>query len=130
MTTTPDVRLLTPEYAAPEQIRGEPPTTATDVYALGVLLFEMLTGRKPFPAIGRAGAAVGARDSRDRSAPAPSSVADGRERTRDLRGDLDRIVLMALGKEPERRYAIRRDNSATTSSAIWPGVRSWRDPTR
>ena len=102
-TTTPDVRLLTPEYAAPEQIRGEPPSTATDVYALGVLLFEMLTGCKPFPAAGRTVAAL-ERAILETAPPAPSSVADARRRARRLRGDLDRIVLMALRKEPERRY--------------------------
>ena len=102
--TTPEARLLTPEYAAPEQLRGEPPTTATDVYALGVLLFEMLTGAKPFPASGRSlsaleEAVVG------QPAPAPSSVVKTPAEQRHLRGDLDRIVLMALRKEPERRYA-------------------------
>ena len=101
--TTPDVRLLTPEYAAPEQIRGEAPSTATDVYALGVLLFEMLTGVKPFAAAGRTVAAL-ERAILETAPPAPSGVADAIIPVRRLRGDLDRIVLMALRKEPERRY--------------------------
>ena len=101
--TAPDVRLFTPDYAAPEQIRGEPPTTATDVHALGVLLFEMLTGARPFPS--RRGACLASRGAiLDTPAPAPSSVVQSRADARKLRGDLDRIVLMALRKEPGRRY--------------------------
>src|SRR5688500_2958129 len=100
--TTPEVRLLTPEYAAPEQIRGESPSTATDVYALGVLLFELLTGRKPFPAAGRTASEL-ERAVLDTPPPAPSSVVTSRAIARKLRGDLDRIVLMALRKEPDRR---------------------------
>ncbi|HKW49419.1 MAG TPA: serine/threonine-protein kinase [Gemmatimonadaceae bacterium] len=104
VATTPDVRLLTPEYAAPEQLRGEPPSTATDVYALGVLLFEVLTSQKPFSAAGRSVSAL-ERAIVETPAPAPSSVVHARTEWRRLRGDLDRIVLMALRKEPERRYA-------------------------
>ena len=100
--TTPDTRLLTPEYAAPEQLRGETVGTATDVYALGVLLFEMLTGVKPFPATGRTITEL-ERVILQTPAPAPSTVA-ARADARKIRGDLDRIVLMALRKEPERRY--------------------------
>ena len=103
-TTTPEARLLTPEYAAPEQLRGEAVTTATDVYALGVLLFEMLAGAKPFPSAGRSLSALEEAVVRQ-PAPAPSSVARSASERRRLRGDLDRIVLMALRKEPERRYA-------------------------
>ena len=102
--TTPEVRLFTPEYAAPEQLRGEPAGAATDVYALGVLLFELLTGQKPFPAAGRGTVAL-ERAILEIPAPAPSAVIGTRAAARAMRGDLDRIVLMALRKEPERRYA-------------------------
>ncbi|HET8622187.1 MAG TPA: serine/threonine-protein kinase, partial [Gemmatimonadales bacterium] len=115
--TRTDLRFMTPHYASPEQLRGEPVSTATDVYALGVLLFELLAGAWPYRprdrsipaleqaileqgpdrpsvAVNRADAAVGERRS--------TTVAALR---RQLRGDLDTIVLMALRKEPERRYA-------------------------
>jgi serine/threonine-protein kinase len=102
--TAPDVRFFTPDYAAPEQFRGEPPTTATDVYALGVLLFELLTGRKPF-ATANSSRALVQRALVEPPTPAPSSVASSRVEARRLRGDLDAIVLMAMRPEPERRYA-------------------------
>jgi serine/threonine-protein kinase len=102
--TAADVRLFTPSYAAPEQFRGEPPTTATDVYALGVLLFELLTGQKPFDAASNARSGV-ERAVLETPARAPSSVVAAKNEARRLRGDLDTIVLTALRKEPERRYA-------------------------
>ncbi|HKG93212.1 MAG TPA: serine/threonine-protein kinase [Gemmatimonadaceae bacterium] len=108
-------RLMTPAYASPEQVRGDSLTTASDVYALGLLLYELLTGQKahrittdaprvvyevvcereserPSAAVARDDAAAAARDTtRERLA-------------RRLRGDLDAIVAMALRKEPGRRY--------------------------
>ena len=96
---------LTPAYAAPEQLRREPTTTATDVYALGVLLYELLAGRRPYELAGATAAEaerlVTAHD------PAPMSRADGvpPARASRLRGDLDLIVQRAMAKEPERRYA-------------------------
>ncbi|HKO56515.1 MAG TPA: serine/threonine-protein kinase, partial [Thermoanaerobaculia bacterium] len=84
-------RLMTPDYASPEQLFGKPVTTATDVYSLGVLLFELLTGTRPFVGKARTG---------DSEVPRPSSVA----RVRGLRGDLDRILLMALEPDPLQRY--------------------------
>ena len=98
------LRLMTPEYAAPEQLRGEPVTTATDVYALGALLFELLTGRRLVQGADRSLSAL-ERLVLEGVPPLPSEAAVGQGWRRRLRGDLDRIVLMALRKEPERRYA-------------------------
>lgn len=101
-------RAFTPDYAAPEQIRGEAITTATDVYALGVVLYELLAGRRPYSLSGRNASLEQA--ILDTDPPAPSAaLASGNtittQRRRELRGDLDRIVLTALAKEPERRYS-------------------------
>jgi tetratricopeptide (TPR) repeat protein len=98
------IRLLTPEHAAPEQVLGAPSTTATDVYGLGVLLYQLLTGTRPHAAAGRSMLEL-ERDIVTATPPAPSSVTPRRPWTRLLRGDLDRIVLMALRKEADRRYA-------------------------
>lgn len=109
-------RILTPRYAAPEQIRGEPATTSSDVYALGLLLHELLTGTHPF------GTAIStANEMQDAilaGSPAlPSATASGMDAAvamlRDstprrlagrLRGDLDSIVLKAIQNDPEQRY--------------------------
>ncbi|NNF57574.1 MAG: protein kinase, partial [Rhodothermaceae bacterium] len=114
LLTGTEQRLHTPVYAAPEQIRGEPVTTATDVYALGVVLYELLTSHRPFHPQGRDRRALERAILKDKPT-APSAAVDqelGRLRRR-LRGDLDRIVLKALRKEPDRRYgsvgALARD---------------------
>jgi non-specific serine/threonine protein kinase/serine/threonine-protein kinase len=91
--------ILTPQYASPEQLLGEPVTTASDVYSLGVLLYEVLTGTRPYALPDDTSREM--RVSAIRSEPRrPSTVAANRQ----LRGDLDRIVLMALRREPDRRY--------------------------
>lgn len=125
--TRPELRVMTPEYASPEQVLGEPVTTASDVYALGVLLYELLAGHHPYPlsslsrgelehlicevepappsnAIGRS---EGGKREHSRLSLEALSQRRGvpHERLRRyLEGDLDNIVMMALRKEKERRY--------------------------
>jgi len=97
----PTAVMLTPEYSSPEQIRGEPITTATDVFALGILLYELITGEHPF----RRNSHLPHEFMRaicDDEPPAPSSVATSHRR--QLRGDLDAIALTALRKQPAWRY--------------------------
>ncbi len=93
---------MTPSYAAPEQLLGRPATTAADVYALGVVLYELLAGRRPYE-LGTLTAAQAEHVVCEETPPPPSAVASAHARA--LRGDLDTIVLKALAKEPERRYA-------------------------
>lgn len=114
------MRIMTPEYAAPEQITGASITTATDVYALGLLLHQLLTGRHPYLAGGedlsaiehavrttparRPSEAVTGGSASERDGFAAARRADPVRLRRRLTGDLDTIVLEALRKEPERRY--------------------------
>src|SRR5262245_39139783 len=93
-------RMMTPDYASPEQIRGERITTASDVYALGVVLYELLAGKKPYAVTGNTPGEL-LRVVCERDPEKPSVTANRRE----LRGDLDAIVGKAMRKEPERRYA-------------------------
>ncbi|MEY2577742.1 MAG: eukaryotic-like serine/threonine-protein kinase [Verrucomicrobiota bacterium] len=102
-------RIMTPEYASPEQVRGEEVTTATDIYSLGVVLYELLAGRRPYHINTRSPDEV-ARAITGKEPPRPSAaiVRGGKLKDRTqrlLRGDLDNIVLMAMRKEPARRYA-------------------------
>ena len=101
--TAPSRRLLTPDYASPEQVSGDPITTSSDVYALGVLFFELLTGTRPLRFASR-GAAEIARVVGSEAAPRPSVAAATPRIARELAGDLDTIVLAALEKDPARRY--------------------------
>ncbi|HST21710.1 MAG TPA: serine/threonine-protein kinase [Blastocatellia bacterium] len=129
LTTALTSRLMTPDYASPEQVRGRKITTATDIYSLGVVLYELLTGHRPYriesytqeeieriicretiekpsTAINRI---VTAHTGAQQTAITPELVSETREGQPDklrkrLAGDLDNIVLMAMRKEPERRY--------------------------
>jgi len=100
------LRVLTPEYASPEQIRGERPTVACDVYALGVILLQILTGRLPFEGAAgeRPASEAMLRRALEEEAPRASSLVEGGSPRRKLKGDLDNIVAKALRKEPEQRY--------------------------
>jgi non-specific serine/threonine protein kinase/serine/threonine-protein kinase len=96
------VRAMTPQAASPEQVRGEALTTASDVYSLGLLLYEMLAGKPPYSVPSGPPVEV-ARIVCEQAAPRPSVLAAPGD-ARDLRGDLDNILLKALEKEPARRY--------------------------
>jgi serine/threonine-protein kinase len=104
--TLTEQRILTPEYASPEQLRGEPLTTATDVYSLGVLLYRLLAGAHPYRADSTSAAAVIAAIYSQEPAQMSAAARGHRDAgwVRRLRGDLDTIAATALRKEPERRY--------------------------
>ncbi len=134
--TATAMRLMTPEYASPEQVQGAPTTPTTDVYSLGVLLYELLTGHRPYRLVNRAPHEIARVICEE--APAPPSIIitraedllpslyTGDESTtlkklystrgttlellrRELSGDLDNIVMQALRKEPEWRYQTAAD---------------------
>ena len=102
-STVTGMRLLTPEYASPEQIEGRHATTVSDVYALGVVLYELLTGQSPYRTRSRAPLDL-LEAVRTTDPERPSAVGGTEKLRRRLRGDLDTILLTALRKEPARRY--------------------------
>lgn len=103
MLTSASERLLTPQFAAPEQVLGHAIGVAADIYALGMLLYVLLADALPYD-LARLGPAEMQRLISETMPPPPSERCTDAARARALRGDLDRITLMALRKEPERRY--------------------------
>ncbi len=113
--TRTQMRMMTPEYASPEQVRGDPITTASDIYSLGVVLYELLAGRRPYRL--KSGASTEIEQAICEWEPERPSAAAARsdgpvtaeetpqKLSRRLCGDPDAIVLMALRKEPQRRYS-------------------------
>lgn len=116
------MRVMTPEYASPEQVRGETVSTATDVYSLGVVLYKLLTGSRPYDFPTRtpveiervvcdtaplrpSAKVLETRQPADREDNAAPAARPRPRRSRRLRGDVDVICLKALQKEPDRRYS-------------------------
>jgi non-specific serine/threonine protein kinase/serine/threonine-protein kinase len=108
-------RPLTPEWASPEQLRGDALTTASDVYSLGVLLCSMLTGERPHRWTGQSPSELARQIEDSGGGPVGGllrrSAAPGVER-RALRGDLERILARALAPEPDRRYGTAAELAA------------------
>jgi eukaryotic-like serine/threonine-protein kinase len=126
--THADVRVMTPDHASPEQVRGQAITTSSDVYVLGVLLYKLLAGTGPFfipsmrlseieRAICEKDPPLPSQSVSTAGSAAASGITDARSTTakrlrRILRGDLDNVVLMAMRKEPERRYSSAQQMSS------------------
>jgi eukaryotic-like serine/threonine-protein kinase len=129
-TGTLGMRLLTPEYASPEQVRGEPVTIASDIYSLGAVLYELLTGVRPhlFPKLTPQ---VVEQVVCEQEIAIPSSVAREQKLAARLRGDLDNIILHAMQKDPGRRYETVEQFSADvrrhlTDEPILARADTWR----
>jgi len=127
LVTRMEWRAMTPDYASPEQVLGDPVTSATDIYSLGVLLYEILTGRRPYQVEGSSRREIERQvseteplrpstqvstDHEHLKAIAQMRAAEPKQLVSLLRGDLDWITMKALEKDPSRRYATASEFSA------------------
>jgi tetratricopeptide (TPR) repeat protein len=108
--TAPERRLMTLNYSSPEQVRGDAVTTSSDIYSLGLLLYELLAGRPAFSLSGLSTQEM-LRRVTEQDPPSPGKVAPSSS-ARELSGDLDQIVMKAIRKTPAERYASARELAA------------------
>ncbi len=116
--TEPAARLATPGYAAPEQLNDGAITVGTDIFAVGVLVFELCTGHRPFAQVPRAADAAPAPLASTRADPTANGAPEGRLLRRALRGDLDAVIAHALALNPAERYG--------SAEAFSRDLQNWR----
>ncbi len=127
-------RAMTRDYASPEQVRGEALTTASDIYSLGVVAYELLTGARPYQL--RRGSAAELEDAIEQAAvPLASAAAAGPALRKALRGDIDAVLHLALKKTPAERYptvaALREDlERHLLGQPLWAQPERWRQRLR
>ena len=124
-------RAVTPDYASPEQVSGRPVTVASDVYSLGIVLYELLTGTRPYHVTHYSAAALEDAILLADVAPASTRVAGDRKLARRLRGDLDTIIGKALAKDIAQRYPSVESMAADLrrhldGEPVWAQPPSWR----
>jgi tetratricopeptide (TPR) repeat protein/predicted Ser/Thr protein kinase len=118
-STTTGMQMLTPDYASPEQVAGGPVTTATDIYSLGAVLYKLLTGRCPHQFEGDSVGAITSTITTGRITPPGKLVPE-------LKGDLETILMKALRKEPQERYATIEQFSSDLENYLESGPISAR----
>ncbi len=122
-STLTNLNPMTPEYASPEQIQGKVLTTATDIYSLGVLLYELLTYQKPFKTSDKTPQEVArlvceSEPQKPSTATTTAAIPSAAARPEAISGDLDHIVLKAMRKEPSQRYASAEELSGDVGNYL------------